>query len=101
MHSLYRSFRQFFSGSRSLAGNVAVIFSLAVVPIVGGIGAAVDYSMANSNRASLQKALDATGLALAKLMPLNQTELNQKGWEIFSANLGVLKVSMPQSGLSI
>jgi Flp pilus assembly protein TadG len=92
---------RFWSGRDGRKGNVAIIFSLAVIPVIGGIGAAIDYSMANSNRASMQKALDATGLALAKLMPLNQTEMNQKGWEVFSANLGTLKVSMPQSGLVI
>jgi Flp pilus assembly protein TadG len=101
MRSLLTSFRQFLSGSRARAGNVAIIFSLAVVPIVGGIGAAVDYSTANSNRTSMQKALDSTALALAKLMPLTQTELDTKGWQIFSANLGALKVDMPQSGLVI
>jgi Flp pilus assembly protein TadG len=101
MRSLYRSFRAFCAGPRARAGNVAIIFSLAVVPVVGGIGAAIDYSMANSNRTSMQKALDATGLALAKLMPLSQAQLDQKGWQIFSANLGKVKVSMPQSGLVI
>ncbi len=101
MQSLLTSFRQFWSGSRSRAGNVAIIFSLAIVPIVGGIGAALDYSMANSNRTSMQKALDSTALALAKLMPLSQAQLDEKGWQIFSANLGTLKVNMPQSGLVI
>jgi len=71
------------------------------VPIVGGIGAAVDYSMANANRTSMQKALDATALALAKLMPLTQTQLDQKGWEFFSASIGTIKVSLPPSGLVI
>jgi Flp pilus assembly protein TadG len=101
MRSLYRSFRAFCAGPRARAGNVAIIFSLAVVPVVGGIGAAIDYSMANSNRTSMQKALDATGLALAKLMPLSQAQLDQKGWEIFTASLGKMKVNMPKSGLVI
>ena len=101
MKSLLSSLRQLWSGPRSRAGNVAIIFSIAIVPIVGGIGAALDYSMANSNRTSMQKALDSTALALAKLMPLSQGQLDQKGWEIFSANIGTLKVSMPQSGLVI
>lgn len=94
-------FRQFMSGARSRAGNVAIIFSLAIVPIVGFVGAALDYSMANANRTSMQKAIDSTALALAKLMPLTQAELDSKGWQIFSANLGSLQVAMPQSGLVI
>lgn len=101
MRSLLVSIRKFLSGSRSRAGNVAIIFGIAVVPIVGAMGAAVDYSTANSNRTSMQKALDSTALALAKLMPLSQAQLDARGWEIFSANLGHLKVTMPQSGLKI
>ena len=101
MRSFLLAWQQFLHGSRSRAGNVAIIFGIAIVPIVGGIGAAVDYSMANANRTSMQKALDATALALAKLMPLTQTQLDQKGWEFFSASIGKLKVSLPQSGLVI
>lgn len=101
MRSLHTSFRQFWSGTRSRAGNVAIIFGIAIVPIIGGVGAAVDYSMANANRTSMQKALDATALALAKLMPLSQSQLDEKGWQIFSASVGTLKVSLPKSGLVI
>lgn len=94
-------FRRFWSGREGRNGNVAIIFALAIVPIVGGVGAAVDYAMANSNRSSMQKALDATGLALAKLMPITQSELDTKGWELFSASLGHMRVNLPQSGLVI
>jgi Flp pilus assembly protein TadG len=94
-------FQRFWSGLEGCRGNVAVLFALAIVPLVGATGAAVDYAMANSNRVSMQKALDATALALAKLMPLSQSELDSKGWEIFSANLGTLKVNIPQSSLVI
>ncbi len=94
-------FQRFFSGRDGRRGNAAVIFAIAIVPLIGATGAAVDYAMAHSNRTSMQKALDSTALALAKLMPLSQTELDTKGWEIFSANLGVMKVSLPQSGLVI
>lgn len=101
MRSIFRALNSFWAGKRALAGNVAITFSLACVPVIGGIGAAVDYSMANSNRTSMQKALDATALALAKLMPLSQADLNAKGWQLFSANIGNLKVNMQQSGLVI
>jgi Flp pilus assembly protein TadG len=101
MRSLLSTFRQFWSGSRSRAGNVAVIFGIAIVPIIGAVGAAVDYSMANSNRTSMQKALDATALALAKLMPLSQAQLDARGWEFFTASLGEMKVNIPKSGLVI
>jgi Flp pilus assembly protein TadG len=101
MRKLLRSFRRFCSGRASRAGNVAIIFGLTALPIVGAVGAAVDYSMANSNRSSMQKALDATALALAKQMPMSQADLNSKGWQFFSANLGKMKVAVPQAGLVI
>jgi Flp pilus assembly protein TadG len=47
-------------------GNIAVIFALALVPLIGFIGAAVDYGHANSVKVALQRALDATALMLAK-----------------------------------
>jgi Flp pilus assembly protein TadG len=47
-------------------GNIAVIFALALVPLVGFVGAAVDYSRANSVRTATQAALDATALMISK-----------------------------------
>jgi Flp pilus assembly protein TadG len=53
-----------FSTARS--GNVAITFAIATLPIVGGVGAAVDYSHANSVKVALQAALDSTALMLSK-----------------------------------
>ena len=50
-------------------GGVAPMFALAIVPVFGLVGAAVDYSRANSVRTSMQSAIDATALAMAKLAP--------------------------------
>ncbi len=50
---------------RAEDGHVAVIFALAVFPVVGAVGAAVDYSHGNQVRANLQKALDSAVLAAA------------------------------------
>lgn len=47
-------------------GNVAVIFALATLPLIGFVGAAVDYSRANSVKAAMNAALDSTALMLAK-----------------------------------
>ena len=46
--------------------NVAPFLALAMLPIVGLLGAAVDYSRANSARTAMQGALDSTGLMLSK-----------------------------------
>ncbi len=77
--------RRFFSDPK---GNVAILFAIAVVPIIGAMGAAVDYSMASAQRTSMQAAVDATALALAKIMPVSQTELDARGMEWFNANMG-------------
>jgi Flp pilus assembly protein TadG/uncharacterized protein YegL len=44
-------------------GNVALIFGLALLPLVGAVGVAVDYSMASRQRAVIQSALDTAMLA--------------------------------------
>jgi Flp pilus assembly protein TadG len=61
--------RRFWSDRR---GNVALVFALAAIPVFGAMGAAVDYSMASAYRSDIQKALDATALALTKIMPAEQ-----------------------------
>jgi Flp pilus assembly protein TadG len=47
-------------------GNIAVIFAIALVPILGFVGAAIDYTRANSARSSMQSALDSTALMVSK-----------------------------------
>ena len=82
--------------SRFLAerkGNVAILFAIAVVPIIGAMGAAIDYSMANAQRTAMQAAIDATALALVKIMPASQQELNARGAEWFAANLGTTPIT--------
>jgi Flp pilus assembly protein TadG len=51
---------------RERNGNVAFTFALTLIPILAFIGAAVDYSRANSVRVQLQAALDSTALMVAK-----------------------------------
>lgn len=48
---------------RSGAGNVAVFFGLALLPILLGVGAAVDFSRGSSTRQQMQIGLDAAVLA--------------------------------------
>ena len=47
-------------------GNIAVLFAIAAVPILSFVGAAIDYTRANSARTAMQAALDSTALMLAK-----------------------------------
>ena len=73
-----------FGAARS--GNVAITFALALLPVVGAVGAAVDYSHANSVKTALQSALDSTALMLAKsAQDLTKDELNAKALTYFNA----------------
>jgi len=75
-----------FRGSQ--AGYAAVLFGLMIVPLVGLIGAAVDYSRANSVKAAMQNALDATALTLSKnpsLPTMSGTQLQSTADSYFRA----------------
>lgn len=52
--------------ARADGGNIAVIFTIALIPLIGFVGAAVDYSRVSAARASMQAALDSTSLMVAK-----------------------------------
>lgn len=56
---------------RDERGNVAVMFALALVPMLGFVGAAVDYSRANSARSSMQVAIDSAALMVSKDLSAN------------------------------
>jgi Flp pilus assembly protein TadG len=49
--------------ARDTRANVAVIFALALVPLIVAVGCAIDYSMATRARAKLQGAADSASLA--------------------------------------
>src|SRR5947209_10525290 len=67
-------------------GGVAPIFAIAVIPVIGLTGAAIDYSRANSVRTGMQAAIDATALAMAKLAPtLTQSQLQTQTNAYFNA----------------
>jgi Flp pilus assembly protein TadG len=60
-------------------GNVVATFAFSLIPMVGMVGAAVDYSRGNNAKASMQMAIDATGLMLSKdVSSLTEQQLNAK-----------------------
>lgn len=64
---------------RDTRGNVAVIFCLALIPLIGFVGSAVDYTRANNARTAMQNALDSTALMLSKdAATLTKAQLNDK-----------------------
>ena len=77
------SFARFF---RDRKGGVAPMLALGIIPLVGAVGAAVDYSRANAVRTAMQNALDATALMLSKdAQGLEAIQLNEKAGTYFSA----------------
>ena len=48
---------------RDRRGNVAIIFTMAAIPVITAVGSAVDYSLATRMKAKLQTAADAASVA--------------------------------------
>jgi Flp pilus assembly protein TadG len=75
-----------FAFASAQGGNVVTTFALATLPMVGFVGAAVDYSHANSVRTALQAALDSTALMLSKeATTLTSAQLQTKATNYFVA----------------
>jgi Flp pilus assembly protein TadG len=55
-------------------GNVAMMFAIATIPIVGAVGAAIDYSRVSEVRGKLADALDAGVLAVGSQPPMSDAK---------------------------
>lgn len=84
-----------FSFARAQAGNVAIIFALAAVPIVLAGGAAVDYSRAFVVQQRLTAALDAAALAVGASPKTDFDELNELAQDYFKANYPAEELGVP------
>ena len=72
--------------ARAKGGNVVMTFTLATIPILGFVGASVDYSRGNSAKAAMQNAVDATALMLSKTVATDtQAQINQQATNYFNA----------------
>ncbi len=89
--------RRFCATFRKAArGNVAIIFALALVPILAGIAGAIDFSRAYIVRERLTSALDAAGLAIGSLPEgLSQEELKLRAGKFFDANYPAYELGVP------
>lgn len=71
---------------RSDRGNIAVIFAITMVPLMGLVGAAVDYSRVINARTAMQTALDTAALMISKdASNLTATQISQKTQTYFNA----------------
>ena len=87
---LWPHFRRFINDQ---AGNIAVITALALIPIIIGSGAAVDYGRAYMVKSRLSHALDQAGLAVGSSNP--SSDLNDVLGKYFSANYPAEKLGVP------
>src|SRR6185312_16090913 len=75
--------------------SIAPLMAVALIPLVGFVGAAVDYTPANAARAAFQTALDSTALMLSK------TAANQTPDEIQASALSILKALFTREASNI
>src|SRR5262249_16611228 len=86
---------------RDQGGSVAPLLALTTLPLIGFVGAAVDYSNASSVRTSMQAALDSTALTLPKTANMmSQGQLQQSATAIFTANFNRPEAQNPQVTVS-
>jgi Flp pilus assembly protein TadG len=85
-----RSFR------RNTRGNVAVMFTLAVLPVLGFIGSAVDYNLINSTKAKLDATADA-----AVLVAVNRPSLSISAAAAQAAALNMFNAQPLINGITL
>jgi Flp pilus assembly protein TadG len=76
-------------------GNVAVIFALALLPILSATGAAVDITRALQVKARLSSALDAAGLAAGKKIDSDDATIIATAEAYFAANYPADALGVP------
>jgi Flp pilus assembly protein TadG len=63
---MYAFFRLISRFRRDQRGNIAVIFTIAILPIMAAVGCAIDYSRVSRAFSVMQAALDSTALMVSK-----------------------------------
>ncbi len=86
-------------------GNVAMMFAIALIPLMIGAGAGLDFARAMLVRQQMSEALDAAALAVGSSTGLTQTTAQSLAQEYFNANFtvdttayGAPTVTIPPNG---
>ena len=91
-----KSLRRFLGEFRhDVRGSYAIIFGIALVPILVAIGSAVDLSQAFIVKQRLTRALDDAGLAVGTQVGLTSAQLQQVAQDYFDANYPPSKLGVP------
>lgn len=72
--------------SASSAGNIAMMYALALVPVTLAAGGGLDYARAVVVRSAMGEALDSAALAVASSKGLNQEQMQAVAQQYFNAN---------------
>ena len=83
--------------ARNKRGNVAILFGLAIIPMVLAIGAAVDYGRALMVRERMADAADASALAIGSWTNLTEAEMKAKAQQYFDANYSTSSIGSPSA----
>lgn len=87
-----RASEKFFTSQR---GNVAIIFAIALIPILMAAGSAVDITRALQVKARLDSALDAAGLAAGKKIDASDATITATAQAYFNANYPADELGVP------
>ncbi len=91
---------------RDRRGNYALMTVVALIPVMGGVAMAVDFTEMNRQKQAVANALDAAGIATARqvVTGASEAELIAYAKDFFEANLGsvdpthtVLSVTLPSN----
>lgn len=80
---------------RDRRGNFAIIFAVAIIPILVAIGAAIDLSQAYLVKQRLSRALDAAGLAVGTTTGMTNEQILAIAQAYFDANYPAAKLGVP------
>jgi len=78
---------------RDTRGNFAMLLAIAMVPVLGAVALAIDYTEMSRHRQATLNALDAANMATAwrLLSGESETEVRRFAQDFFEANLGPVK----------
>jgi Flp pilus assembly protein TadG len=92
----WKTDRSFASMIKDGRGGVAIIFALALLPVILLAGGAVDYALALRDKSAIQQALDASLLAAAK----NGRQVTSYLQNLLNSNLKAQRISVSNATLT-
>ena len=80
---------------RDTGGNLAIMFTIALIPILLAVNFAMDYSQASRMRADLQALADAVALAAVNKLP-DAAAAQKAGSDVYNAGIAEVRAGLLQ-----